>query len=888
MIGTPCSRCGRWLLACLLIVGAHLSAPPRTHALIEKLFSIKDVMDESEVIAEGKIESVDGKAQIAAIRITGDIKGRCAYKEMKLHVGFGDPWHPANMMKRFQADAPVLLFFRSRGTFAYKNLVGWDAVHCIGYTGGAWLLACGLPGEPIEGVRGRARESQLNLTRTLGPEAPDLGKQVDDFEQRGDKVFWFFRHVELNFTRTFRGPTPELIALVKDIHAGKRQAPPPDPSVPPLRLDSPKKEEPADKPPLPGAPSSLTPAANSAWPEGREACSGWSIQGWGGPAELATPLTFAHGRVLRLYYPAAKHEKIVVGRMVLADVSKARRLVFEALNTGGAPVDLAWAFKTDALRQYFEAPPVELAPGSWKYDLEIDLTASHFKCAATHWQPRSRLIAPERVVELALLVYNAPAEGSLSICRMRLDTGSVFVRAIPLSLREDFCGVAWADYYGDGCLRACVCSPKETGVYQNQGGEFVNVTSASGVGGGSRCAAWADYNGDGHPDLLTDGFHLFTFTDEGFRDDSKLLLALAAQPLPAAPDKAVASVAGWLDYNRDGLPDALVTDGETGLRLFENTGKGPEWFRDVSDRAGLGPNGLGRGKIHSLAFADYDGDGYTDVFCVAGRKGLLLRNKGGKGFKFNAASGIELPEGMDYPCGAAFADFNNDGLMDLLVYGSGKARLFRNNGNGTFIDVTGEAGDLAKVTEPVVAAAWGDVNSDGNLDLLAGYPKAHARLYLGDGKGGFKGLDAASGLEAFECVRGAKALAFADWDGDGDLDLLVAGEQGAAVLINACPREHDAAKGARAPIRVQLPAGACPGAAVRLRDDKDRAMGVRQPGLVQGSSSQEPSEAIFWVQPGGYKLSVMLTNGEVREKKVTVGARGVTWAVPARKPDETK
>jgi len=915
MIGISCCRRGRWLMACLLIAGAHLSAPPRAHALIQKLFSIKDIMEESQVIAEGKIERVDGSGQIAAIRVTGDIKGRCAYKEMKIHVGFGDPWHPAIMMKRLQADAPVLLFHRSRGTFAYNNREEGDGVYCIAYTGGVWFLACGIPRDRVEGVRGMVRENQLRLARTLGAEAPDLGKQVDDFQQSGDEIFWFFRHVELYFTRTYRGPTPELIAVVKDAHAGKRQPPSPDPAVPPLDLDSFRKEEAAGQPQLPGAPPALTAAANSDVPSWYEAYSrlvqGWGgpaelatpfalshwVQGWGGPAELATPFTFAHGRVLRLNYPGAKHEKIAVRCALLADVSKARRLVFEALNMGGAPVRLAWAFKTDALRQYFEGPPVELAPGSWKYDLETDLTASHFKCAATDWQPRSRLITPERVVELILLIYNAPAEGSLTIGSVRLDTGGVFVRAIPLSWAENLCGVAWADYYGDGCLRACVCSPGQTRLYQNRGGEFVNVTLASGLRVGSRCAAWADYNGDGHPDLLTDGFHLFTYTEEGFRDDSKLLLPVgrvgnstyqAAQPPPAAPGRAVASAAGWLDYNRDGLPDALVTDGETGLRLFENTGKGPEWFRDVSERAGLGPNGLGRGKIHALAFADYDGDGCTDVFCVAGGKGLLLHNEGGKGFKLNAVSGIEFPGGMDNPCGAAFADFNNDGLMDLFVSGQGWARLFRNNGDGAFTDVTGAAGGLAKITEPCVAAAWGDVNGDGNLDLLAGCPKAHARLFLGDGKGGFRSPDAPSGLGAFECLRGAKALSFADWDGDGDLDLLVAGEQGAAVLINACPREHDAAQGARAPIRVRLAAGACPGAAVRLRDDKDNAMGVRQLGLVQCGSAQEPSEAIFWVQPGAYKLSVMLTNGQVQEKNVTVAARGVTWAVPARKPDETK
>ena len=403
-----CHR-GHRLIACLLIVGAHLSAPPHVHALIQKLFSIKDIMNESQVIAEGKIERVDGKEQTVVIRVTGDIKGRCADREIKILVAFGEPWHPAIMMKRLKPDAPVILFQKPGETFVYRDRKEHDEVHCIGYTGGVWFLATGNRREQLEQVRWALGHNQLRSARAVGADAPDLNRQLDDFEQSGERVFWIFRHVELYLTRTFRGSTQELIDLVKDIHKGKSQAPPPDPSVPPLSLDSLKKEESAGQPQLPGVSPSLTVAANSDWAEGYEAYSRWSVQGWGGPAELATPFSIARGRVLRVDYPGAKHEKIAVGRTLVADLSGARRLVFEAINASDAPVKLAWAFKTDALKQYFECPPVELAPGSWKYDLETDLTASHFKCAAADWQYRSRLIAPERVVELILLIYDAPA-----------------------------------------------------------------------------------------------------------------------------------------------------------------------------------------------------------------------------------------------------------------------------------------------------------------------------------------------------------------------------------------------------------------------------------------------------------------------------------------------
>jgi hypothetical protein len=570
------NRC-RVPLALMLLAGASLWGPPHAYALIQKLFSVKEIMDESEVIAEGKIERVDSTEQTAAVRITGSIKGQCAYKEMKLLVAFGEPWHPAILLKRLKSDAPVILFQKSGETFVYKDRKEQDEVHCIGYAGGVWFLASGNRREQLGKVRWALREKQLHSAQTLGAEAPDLGKQLDDFERSGEGIFWIFRHVELYLTRTFRGSTQELIDLVKDIHAGKRQAPPPDPSVPPLSVESSRKEEPGGQREFPGELPRFTSDSGAGRLDGYEAYSLWFVHGWGGPAELdADAFTFRRGRVLRVRYPRAKQDKIAIGRALVADFSGARRLLFEALNTGSTPVKLAWAVKTDVLKQYFEGPPMELAPGSWQYDLETDLTASHFKCAATDWEWRSRLIAPDRVVELTLLICDAPDDGTLTLDRVRLDSGRIFVRAIPLAWGEDLCGVAWADYRADGRLRACVCSPDQTRLFQNRAGEFLDVTFASGLRGGSRSAAWADYTGDGHPDLLTDRPRLFTYTGHGFRDDSNLLLPHVAQPPSAGPAQVGGGAAGWIDYNGDGLPDILVADGECGLRLLENTGKGPE------------------------------------------------------------------------------------------------------------------------------------------------------------------------------------------------------------------------------------------------------------------------------------------------------------------------
>ena len=86
-----------------------------------------------------------------------------------------------------------------------------------------------------------------------------------------------------------------------------------------------------------------------------------------------------------------------------------------------------------------------------------------------------------------------------------------------------------------------------------------------------------------------------------------------------------------------------------------------------------------------------------------------------------------------------------------------------------------------------------------------------------------------------------------------------------------------------APLRVRLSRSESPGATVRLLDAKDRTLGLRQLGLAENFSSQGPPETVFRVAPGSYKISVLLTGGEVKQKVVTVGRDGAVWSVPAEK-----
>ncbi|GAG45143.1 unnamed protein product, partial [marine sediment metagenome] len=179
-------------------------------------------------------------------------------------------------------------------------------------------------------------------------------------------------------------------------------------------------------------------------------------------------------------------------------------------------------------------------------------------------------------------------------------------------------GISWADVNGDEMLDAYLCRQGGNVLLVNQHDGFKDMTSAMGLSGGSRAGAWAAYNGDDHPDLLTNNFQLFTHVGGKFRNDSKLL----RPPKPRNPEGA-----GWIDYNGDGRPDILITNGEHGIRLYENTGRGPKWFRDVSDKAGLGRKGLGAGNGDFVVILDYDGDGRPD-FLYNLADGVLAHNTG--------------------------------------------------------------------------------------------------------------------------------------------------------------------------------------------------------------------------------------------------------------------
>ncbi len=388
------------------------------------------------------------------------------------------------------------------------------------------------------------------------------------------------------------------------------------------------------------------------------------------------------------------------------------------------------------------------------------------------------------------------------------------VDAVALMKPGHFCtgewqtaGVAVADYDGDG--RPDLYVPRIHGqdsLFRNQGdGTFVDRAAEAGLALDlhSAGAAWADVDEDGDLDLYVttvgDVRH-YLFINDGAGHFSEEALARGASLV--GPDQHVGTTPTFGDIDLDGYLDLYVGeyrthlalgDGPSYSRLLRNRGvDGPGTFEDITDAAGVNIDGVWKSVDDPYpvagtlaltpALIDLDGDDYPDLALSADfHTSRLFWNQGDGTFVDGTLdAGVGTDEnGM----GGAFADYDRDGDLDWLVTSiagaSGKTgnHLYRNDGDRHFTEAT----DAAGVREGFWGwgAAWADFDNDLDLDLVmtngwnfSDYLLDPMRLWRnpGDGKPMVESA-AALGVTDDRMGRGLVTL---DYDGDGDLDIFVA------------------------------------------------------------------------------------------------------------------
>jgi hypothetical protein len=379
-------------------------------------------------------------------------------------------------------------------------------------------------------------------------------------------------------------------------------------------------------------------------------------------------------------------------------------------------------------------------------------------------------------------------------------------------------GCVWFDYNNDGLPDLYVLSgrplddsmhpyplkdkpqpPPHNHLYRNNGdGTFTDVTEKAGLDPDMYAVAVtaADYDNDGYEDLLVTGYGkvvLYHNNGDGTFTD------VTAKAGIKVDGWAISST--WLDYDRDGCVDLFVGryvkfdpkylnyyaadnypgpldyEGEAN-KLFHNNCDGT--FTDVTGKSGIGAY---IGRAMGVTAADFDGDGWPDIYVANDRtENFLFHNKHDGTFEEIAGdAGVAYGQNGEATSsmGPVFADITGSGLLDLWVSDAHYNRLMKNNGKGGFDDI-GIASGLSQANAQYVS--WGtgvyDFDNDGWLDIMVFHggliqmiTQEHS-VFRGLGEGRFEDVSQTAGavLSTKTVARGA---CFADYDNEGKVDAFV-------------------------------------------------------------------------------------------------------------------
>ena len=387
----------------------------------------------------------------------------------------------------------------------------------------------------------------------------------------------------------------------------------------------------------------------------------------------------------------------------------------------------------------------------------------------------------------------------------------------------DYDDDGWMDIYlvnGSSLSGEIPDPPPVNHLYRNEGdGSFIDVTEQTGTGdaGYGMGLSAADYDSDGDTDLYVANYGPNTL----YRNDGDGSFTDVTEQTGTG-DERWASSCGFLDYDSDGDLDLFVANyviysldddiickkgkirsycdpdvyDPIGDILYRNDG---DSFTDVTVETGVTLEGRGLG----VAFQDYDEDGDTDIYVANdGTMNFLYENRGGSfvevglqaGTRYNKNGRAEAGMGVD------FGDFDNDGQQDIVVgnFSFETNTLYHNLGHGQFVDASDRLG-IGEVSYMPLSFGMKflDYDNDGHLDIFAAnghvldniaevdsahsYAQVNQMLHNEDGK---RFVDVSETLGSdFVVENVGRSLALADYDNDGDLDLLVNAEADRPYLL---------------------------------------------------------------------------------------------------------
>ena len=410
-------------------------------------------------------------------------------------------------------------------------------------------------------------------------------------------------------------------------------------------------------------------------------------------------------------------------------------------------------------------------------------------------------------------------------------------KGISINLEEFGPGVCVADFDGDGWPDIYFVNGRDlygrgiktqNALYHNNGdGTFKDVTDKAGVPGtgyGLGCV-WGDYDNDGHPDLFITQYGpniLYHNNGDGTFTDVTQKAGVAGMDF----NTYFHAGATFFDYDRDGKLDLYVGgyvalppgaqrycnlggvtsscppsayEGSADI-LYHNNGDGT--FTNVTKKAGIYQPG---GKNLAVGAADYDNDGWPDLFVANdGLAAYLYHNERNGTFKEQGSLSGMAFTGQGRTMAAmciSLGDYNNDGWLDLYIsdFQGNSDHLWKNDGLGFFDEVSDHAG-ISLPTRAVLSFGGGffDYDNDGWLDLFIAnghvYPEIEQvspeirykqinTLFHNDGHGKFIDVTKSSG-EGFETPSVGRGVALADFDNDGFMDLVVANNNDAPLLLH--------------------------------------------------------------------------------------------------------